>query len=63
MEAKLGQRRIAQGIAGLVDTRNQIDSHALGEPRALLLVVGGTDIAYTDPETGVQVVPVQALEA
>nr|WP_330164247.1 DUF4143 domain-containing protein [Trueperella pyogenes] len=63
VETKLGQRRIAQGIAGLVDTRNQIDSHALGEPRALLLVVGGTDIAYTDPETGVQVVPVQALEA
>lgn len=37
-------------------------SDMLGEPRALFLIVGGTDIAYTDPKTGVQIILIQALQ-
>lgn len=62
VEVKLGHHRIAEGIASLVNTRSQIDSAVLGEPRALFLIVGGTDLAYTDPKTGVQVIPIQALQ-
>lgn len=39
-----------------------LDSGVLGEPRVLFLIVGGTDFAYTDPRTGVQVIPIQALQ-
>lgn len=63
VEVKLGQHRIAEGVAGLVNTRSQINLDILGEPQALLLIVGGTDLAYTDSETGVHIVPVQALQA
>ena len=39
-----------------------LDSDLLGEPRVLFLIVGGTDFAYTNPRTGVQVIPIQALQ-
>ena len=61
VEVKLGEHRIEQGIAGLNATRNVVDTEVLGEPRALVLIVGGTDLAYTDRETGIKVVPIQAL--
>lgn len=63
VEVKLGQHRIAEGVAGLVNTRSQINLDILGEPQALLLIVGGTDLAYTDSETGIHIVPIQALQA
>lgn len=61
VEVKLGEHRVEQGIAGLNATRNVVDTEVLGEPRALVLIVGGTDLAYTDRETGIRVVPIQAL--
>ncbi|XCB29470.1 DUF4143 domain-containing protein [Arcanobacterium hippocoleae] len=62
-EIKLGPGSIPAGISGRVSTYNSIDTAALGEPRALMLIVGGTDIAYTDPQSGVHVIPIQALSA
>lgn len=63
IETKLGSHWIDNGISSLVSTSQTIDIDSLGAPRALLLIVGGSNLAYTDKESGVSVVPVQALEA
>ena len=66
VEVKLGGRKIEEGAAHLVELRNLIRTHnrtegqvPLREPD-LLLVLTGTDMAYTRPD-GVKVVPVGCL--
>lgn len=61
IEVKLGAGNIQAGIDSLLNTTSQINTKGLGWPRALILLVGGSETAYRDP-SGVSVVPIQALE-
>lgn len=63
VEVKLGASRIPAGIDSLISTAHSIDVSVLGEPRALILIVGSAELAYTDPATHVHVIPIRALQA
>lgn len=66
VEVKLGGRKIDEGAAHLVELRDLIRKHNRTEDQVplrkpdLLLVVTGTDMAYTRPD-GVKVVPAGCL--
>ena len=66
IEVKLGGRKIEEGAAHLVELRNLIRKHNETERQVplrdpdLLLILTGTDMAYTRPD-GVKVVPVGCL--
>lgn len=66
VEVKLGGRKIEEGAAHLVELRDLIRKHGENERQVplrepdLLLVLTGTDMAYTRPD-GVKVVPVGCL--
>lgn len=68
VEAKLGGRKIDEGARHLVELRDLIRKHNQTEEQVplrepdLLLVITGTDMAYTRPN-GVKVLPVGCLRA
>ena len=66
VEVKLGGRKIEEGAAHLVELRNRVRKYNENERQVplrepdLLLVLTGTDMAYTRPD-GVKVVPIGCL--
>lgn len=66
VEVKLGGRKIEEGAAHLIELRDLIRKHNQNEVQVplrepdILLVITGTDMAYTRPD-GVKVVPIGCL--
>ncbi len=66
VEVKLGGRKIEEGAAHLIELRDLIRKHNQNEEQVplrepdILLVITGTDMAYTRPD-GVKVVPSACL--
>ena len=66
VEVKLGGRKIEEGAVHLVELRDLIRKHNRDEEQVplrepdLLIVITGTDMAYTRPD-GVKVVPIGCL--